>query len=193
MYSIKVTNEIMVCIVMYGSDWPVICAIQSTARISKKLAARNADVLPDYFKQHLKTEMIDVTTHGHVVKKKKHGGFFPRFGIAWRSSLVRETLYLIVGIMAILIAEFPKFQAGDPDFSIFSITFECCSAFSGCGLSLGATGSYAALSVKFTTFSKLVVMLIMLLGRHRGIPLDIERTARMPKVMKHHDAAGDAL
>lgn len=110
----------------------------------------------------------------------------------------------MAGIIAILIAESNNFgegnSGGDPDFTIFKVFFEAVSAFGTVGLSLGASmfipicflhvlhlltalGGYnQSFVVRFTTFSKFVLMFIMIIGRHRGIPLDIDSAVKLPQI-----------
>jgi len=174
---------LMLCLVMYASDYPLISAIQETAKVPKKFQAHYANVLPANIQAHINQETVQIDTSGSVAQKKKRkstssGSFSVRFKEAWKSSLIRETCYLLIGTMAVLIAEIDKFDASDPDYSIFNVVFECVSAFAGCGLSFGSgnfppfmcgvaytvAGSYASLSVRFTAFSKLVVIAIMVMG-----------------------------
>jgi hypothetical protein len=51
------------------------------------------------------------------------------------------------------------------------LLFELVSAFGVVGLSLGQPGTNYSYSGSFSVLSKLIVMLVMFAGRHRGIPL----------------------
>ena len=55
--------------------------------------------------------------------------------------------------------------------------FELVSAFGGIGLSLGVPFDNFAFSGSFKTLSKLVVIVIMVRGRHRGLPVAIDRAS----------------
>lgn len=54
--------------------------------------------------------------------------------------------------------------------SLFDILFELLSAYGTNGLTMGSPTRGAALSADFGTFSKLVLIAVMLLGRHRHMP-----------------------
>lgn len=60
-------------------------------------------------------------------------------------------------------------------FTIFRIIFECTSGYGTIGLTLGTPNNNYAFSGEFGTASKLVMIVIMLRGRHRGLPVAIDR------------------
>jgi hypothetical protein len=78
-------------------------------------------------------------------------------------------------------------NAEEPWFNIFSVIFEIVSAYGTVGLSLGSSNanfSYVPLfngstfadirlSGNFKILSKLVMMVVMLRGRHRGLPMAV--------------------
>lgn len=66
-------------------------------------------------------------------------------------------------------------------FSIFSVLFELVSAYGTVGLSLGVPYNNFSLSGAFKILSKLVVIAVMIRGRHRGLPVAIDRAVMLPK------------
>lgn len=56
--------------------------------------------------------------------------------------------------------------------------FELVSAFGGIGLTLGIPTENYAFSGAFGPLSKLVVIVIMVRGRHRGLPVAIDRASK---------------
>ncbi|KAI9465251.1 cation transport protein-domain-containing protein, partial [Lactarius psammicola] len=65
-------------------------------------------------------------------------------------------------------------------FNIFNIIFELVSAYGGVGLSLGLPSANYSFSGAFRPLSKLIVCLVMLRGRHRGLPVAIDRAVLLP-------------
>ena len=55
------------------------------------------------------------------------------------------------------------------DFNILKVAFEIVSAFGNVGASMGYKGGSLSFSVSFSVVSKLLVILTLLLGRHRGL------------------------
>ncbi|CAK5271447.1 unnamed protein product [Mycena citricolor] len=66
-------------------------------------------------------------------------------------------------------------------FDLFRILFELVSAFGGIGLSLGFPSDNYSFSGACRPLSKLVIMVIMVRGRHRGLPVGIERAVTLPR------------
>ncbi|KAK0226367.1 cation transport protein-domain-containing protein [Armillaria fumosa] len=65
-------------------------------------------------------------------------------------------------------------------FNIFTIVFELVSAYGTVGLSLGLPYANYSLSGAFRTLSKLIVCFVMIRGRHRGLPVAIDRAVMFP-------------
>lgn len=68
----------------------------------------------------------------------------------------------------------------DPGFNVYSILFEVTSAYGTVGLSTGIPGQDYSLSGSFASLSKVVMLFVMVRGRHRGLPLAIDRSILLP-------------
>ncbi|CAO1616976.1 unnamed protein product [Parajaminaea phylloscopi] len=77
-------------------------------------------------------------------------------------------------------------------FTVFSCMFELTSAYGTVGLSTGTPTDNFSLSGRFHTLSKLVVIATMLRGRHRGLPVAIDRSILLPQDLEDQDAADEA-
>jgi Trk-type K+ transport system membrane component len=62
-------------------------------------------------------------------------------------------------------------------FNQFSMLFEVVSAYAGVGLSLGIPTENFSFSGSLKTGSKLILILVMLRGRHRDLPMSIDRAS----------------
>ncbi|EER37209.1 potassium uptake transporter [Histoplasma capsulatum H143] len=58
--------------------------------------------------------------------------------------------------------------------------FEVTSGYGNVGLSLGYPGINTSLSGKFSVFGKLIMCAMMLRGRHRGLPSQLDRAVMLP-------------
>ncbi|KAK7057587.1 potassium transport protein [Favolaschia claudopus] len=89
-----------------------------------------------------------------------------------------------LGLAVFLVCIIEKNPLDDPNnfewFNIFSIVFELVSAYGTVGLSLGSPTQNYSLSGQFSPLSKLIVCLVMLRGRHRGLPVAIDRAVMLP-------------
>lgn len=95
--------------------------------------------------------------------------------------LEQELPMLVMATIAILLAEQHKldYKAPGPWFSIWGIIFEVSSAFGTVGLTLSTAA--CSLSGFVSTFSKFVFMMLMLVGRHRGLPYNMSPKVDIPK------------
>ncbi|KAG2153183.1 cation transport protein-domain-containing protein [Suillus clintonianus] len=65
-------------------------------------------------------------------------------------------------------------------FNIFTIIFELVSAYGTVGLSLGIPTENYSFSGALKPLSKLILCIVMLRGRHRGLPVAIDRAIMLP-------------
>ncbi|KAH9942175.1 cation transport protein-domain-containing protein [Epithele typhae] len=78
-------------------------------------------------------------------------------------------------------------------FNIFTIIFELVSAYSSVGLSLGIPTENYSFSGALRPLSKLIICAVMLRGRHRGLPVAIDRAVMLPYEFKEgFDEFGEA-
>ncbi|KAK7203551.1 cation transport protein-domain-containing protein [Myxozyma melibiosi] len=109
-----------------------------------------------------------------------------------RRQLSFDLWYIFLGLFVICICEGGKIQDRDRyDFTVFSVLFEVVSAYGTVGLSLGYPGTNTSFCAQFTTISKLVIIAMMLRGRHRGLPYALDRAILLPSqkiVEKDKDA-----
>lgn len=101
-------------------------------------------------------------------------------GTHLRNQLSFDLWFIFLGLFIICIAEGGKLNKGDVSFSVFSILFEIISAYGTVGLSLGYPGRDQSFSAKFSVISKLVIIAMMIRGRHRGLPYSLDRAIMIP-------------
>ncbi|KAJ3485808.1 hypothetical protein NLI96_g4697 [Meripilus lineatus] len=114
------------------------------------------------------------------------------FGWHLRRQVAYDVWWLVWGIFLVCIIERTKLmdEENAPWFNLFRVVFELVSAFGGIGLSLGLPSDNFAFSGAFGPLSKLVVIVIMIRGRHRGLPVAVDRAILLPKDMVAQNAAG---
>ena len=110
-----------------------------------------------------------------------------------RRQLSFDLWYLFLGLFIICIVEGKKLSDTNEDaFTMFSVLFEIVSAYGTVGLSLGYPGTNASLSGQFKVISKLVIVAMMLRGRHRGLPYALDRAILLPSENLHKKEAEEA-
>ncbi|KAF3385464.1 Low-affinity potassium transport protein [Penicillium rolfsii] len=115
-----------------------------------------------------------------------------------QNQLSFDLWYIFLGCFCICIAEAGKIaDTSIPAFSVFSVLFEVVSAYGNVGLSLGYPTVSTSLSGEFTVFSKLVICVMMIRGRHRGLPYKLDRAIVLPgqpaDVERNNDEAQASL
>ena len=114
-------------------------------------------------------------------------------GAHLRRQLSFDLWYIFLGLFIIAIAEGPRLQnPTDTAFTLFSCLFEIVSAYGTVGLSLGYPNINASFSTEFTVVSKLVVIAMMVRGRHRGLPYALDRAILLPSDSLHRKEDEDA-
>ena len=80
----------------------------------------------------------------------------------------------------ITIIETGQFHRDPVVFSIFNVVFEVISAYGCVGISVGVPWNAYSFCGAWHTGSKLVLCAVMLRGRHRGLPVAIDRAILLP-------------
>ncbi|KAJ8610135.1 hypothetical protein MRB53_038742 [Persea americana] len=110
-----------------------------------------------------------------------------------RRQLSFDLWYIFFGFFIITIVEGTRLAAmDDPAFNMFSVLFEIVSAYGTVGLSLGYPTINASFSAEFHTLSKLVIVAMMIRGRHRGLPYALDRAILLPSEKQYEKEAEDA-
>lgn len=109
-----------------------------------------------------------------------------------RGQLAHDLWWLVVAILIITIIETDHFNERPLPYSLFNIMFECVSAYGNIGLSVGHPDDSYSFAGGWHKGSKLVLCLVMLRGRHRGLPVAIDRAVRLPGEKLHKDEEEDS-
>lgn len=117
-----------------------------------------------------------VTTDRAVPEKKSTWDHIVDLG---KDQLGFDMWLLTLGIVLTVFVNGRRVET-DPDFSFFSIMFEAFSAYGNNGLSMGYTGTSTSLSAQFGTAGQLTICALMIRGRHRGLPYDLDRAVNIP-------------
>lgn len=97
-----------------------------------------------------------------------------------RGQLAHDLWWLVLAILAVVVIETDHFLKDPVTYSVFNILFEATSAYACVGLSIGLPNDSFSLSGGLHKGSKVVMCLVMLRGRHRGLPVAIDRAVRLP-------------
>jgi Trk-type K+ transport system membrane component len=100
-----------------------------------------------------------------------------------RGQLAYDLWWLVVAILLISCIEVANFERDPVTYSVFNIAFEVVSAYGCVGISPGLPNESYSFSGGFHICSKLILCAVMLRGRHRGLPVALDRAVRLPKAV----------
>ncbi|KAK6369748.1 hypothetical protein LTS17_009198 [Exophiala oligosperma] len=97
-----------------------------------------------------------------------------------RGQLGHDLWILVLAVFMITAIETGQFERDPVNFSTFNIVFEVVSAYGCVGISVGIPWAAYSFCGTWHTASKLVLCVVMLRGRHRGLPVSIDRAILLP-------------
>lgn len=97
-----------------------------------------------------------------------------------RRQLSHDLWFLVIGAVMIISTESSNFNRDPQTFSIFNMIFEIVSAYGCVGFSVGLPDKTYSFSGAWHKLSRLILCAIMLRGRHRGLPVDIDKAIQLP-------------
>lgn len=108
-----------------------------------------------------------------------------------QGQVAHDVWFLVVAVLAISIIETSHFLGDPVTYSVFNVIFEVVSAYGTVGISIGLPTAAYSFSGGWYIGSKLVLCLVMLRGRHRGLPVALDRAVRLPGEDLHRDEEED--
>lgn len=176
---------------MYISVYPVTMTIRSTNTYEERsLGLYTEDV------QQGKEKLRRQGTFSGMFGRAHGSGYFIRQQL--HGQLAHDLWWLALAILFITIIETGQFERDPTVFSVFNIIFEVVSAYGCVGVSTGVpwnaysfcgawhTLRYVEIGLKLTKWlanigtSKLILCAVMLRGRHRGLPVAIDKAILLP-------------
>ncbi|KAI1743034.1 cation transport protein-domain-containing protein [Xylaria scruposa] len=97
-----------------------------------------------------------------------------------RGQLSHDVWWIALALFLVTLIE-TRHSLEDPvTFSVFNILFEIVSGYTNIGISIGLPDQSYSLTGGMYTGSKIIMTLVMLRGRHRGLPVALDRAVRLP-------------
>lgn len=140
-------NVVVFALMMYVSSAPLVSLMQATKQ----------EVVAKY----VNGELLLVYEGGEQSEDNQKA--------VYKEYLNSHLRWLVVFFLAIATAE-ERVLANMPPVNLFDIIFEILSAYGTSGLSMGAPGKPYSLCGEFNNFSKIILCVVKLMGKHRGLP-----------------------
>jgi Trk-type K+ transport system membrane component len=137
-----------------------------------------------------------VTFHGVGVRKppkaEDDNSRISFIGQQIRGQLAHDLWWLVAAVLVIMTIETGHFNRDPINFSVFNVLFESISAYACVGLSMGFPNVSYSFSGAWHPVSRVVLCLVMLRGRHRGLPVAVDRAVRLPGDKLYKEEEEDA-
>ncbi|KAA1472124.1 TrkH-domain-containing protein [Dentipellis sp. KUC8613] len=166
--------KVLYVVMMYVSAYPLAMSIRATNVYEEKsLGVFNSEEQSeedieneaDYVGMQSRVSIMGRYLRRHIRRQLAHDLWWLAFALFLMCIVERGNL------------DNPAFATW---FNIFSIIFEMVSAYSTVGLSLGIPTENYSFAGAMHTLSKLILMAVMLRGRHRGLPVALDRAILLP-------------
>jgi Trk-type K+ transport system membrane component len=178
--SVRISLQVLYVIMMYISVYPVVITMRNSNVYEERSLGIYADD-PGYAAQQS-------TIGGSFFGKLRHTmtgqpfeqtkSYFVRQQL--RAQLAHDLWWIFFAVFLIMIIEGSNFSSDPTVFSVFNVIFETVSAYGCVGISVGLPDQAYSFSGALHTLSKLILCAVMIRGRHRGLPVAIDKAVLLP-------------
>ena len=172
---------ILYVIMMYISVYPVVITMRNSNVYEERSLGIYADDPQEIRQEKSKNTGIlrrirrTVTNQGNP---KESRGYFVRQQL--RGQLAHDLWWIVLAVLFIMITETSNFERDPVSYSVFNVVFEVISAYGCVGISVGLPNVAYSFCGGWHKLSKLILCAVMLRGRHRGLPVAIDRAVLLP-------------
>ncbi|KAJ4291484.1 hypothetical protein N0V88_006081 [Collariella sp. IMI 366227] len=193
--------QVLYVLMMYISAYPVVITMRhSNVYEERSLGIYTEDDVPDSDPEHAfhPTAATAAATapphhpHNHPrpcapphLHLARHCSQSPESHISFitqqiHGQLAHDLWWLMLAVLIIVTINTGNFLRDPVNFSVFNVIFEVVSAYGCVGISMGVPDDAYSFCGSWHTASKLVLCAVMLRGRHRGLPVALDRAVRLP-------------
>ncbi|KAJ5676582.1 uncharacterized protein N7477_002215 [Penicillium maclennaniae] len=173
---------VLYVLMMYVSAYPVLVTIRNTNVYEERsLGIYAHDDSPDSPDRPARGNVfLDIVRHhmGRPTFSERSRSYFVHEQL--RSQLSHDIWWIAVAVLFIAIAESDHYSEQPVAFATFNIVFEVVSAYGCVGFSVGYPGKNYSFCGAWHTISKLILAAVALRGRHRGLPVAIDKAIMLP-------------
>ncbi|KAI9844241.1 MAG: hypothetical protein M1838_002277 [Thelocarpon superellum] len=182
--SLRIGLQVLYVWMMYISVYPVVITMRSSNVYEERSLGLYADDLPhdpqgpetprrkpSFFttlRQRITGDPPPIANASYFVRQQLH------------AQLAHDIWWIVLAVLFITITETGQFEADPVDYSVFNVIFEVVSAYGCVGISVGLPNEAYSFCGGWHALSKLILCAVMLRGRHRGLPVAIDRAVLLP-------------
>lgn len=197
--TLRISLQVLYVVMMYISVYPVVITMRNSnvyeerslgiyAEDQEAEVASMAVTAPDSTSlvsgkahglfQRIRNIRHHLTSSSHFAHAHSSNSHFVRQQL--RAQLAHDAWTIVLALFLILIIESTQFQDNPVVFSAFNFLFEIVSAYGCVGISIGLPWAAYSFCGSWHALSKLILCAVMLRGRHRGLPVAIDKAVLLP-------------
>lgn len=189
--SIRISLQVLYVVMMYISVYPVVITMRNSNVYEERSLGIYADDEQAYGAKQEEPGFLRQLT-GHFVGAgpvtQESNSHFVRQQL--RAQLAHDAWTIVLALFLIMIIEGSQFREDPAQFSVFNFLFEIVSGYGCVGISVGLQNEAYSFSGSWHVLSKLILCFVMLKGRHRGLPVAIDKAVLLPG--EAHEKAEEA-
>ncbi|KAI9370996.1 cation transport protein-domain-containing protein [Aspergillus egyptiacus] len=169
---------VLYVLMMYVSPFPVLVTMRHTNVYEERSLGIYADDELLHQSLHQSESILTSLIKRHLLTTEGTRRHFLREQL--KDQLSHDLWYIALAVLFISIIESANYTRDPVSFSTFNILFEVISAYGCVGLSTGYPGRYLSFCGVWHALSKLILAAVALRGRHRGLPVAIDKAIMLP-------------
>lgn len=190
---VRISLQVLYVVMMYISVYPVVVTMRnSNVYEERSLGIYADDPTPDADKPRPSTASSQ-GQHGILSRARafaadivapnqpavqESNSTFVRHQL--RAQLAHDAWIVVFALFLITIIEAPKFGSNPAVFSVFNFLFDIVSGYGCVGISVGVPWDAYSSCGSWQTLSKMILCAVMIKGRHRGLPVAIDKAVLLP-------------
>ncbi|KAM0720626.1 hypothetical protein Q7P37_004763 [Cladosporium fusiforme] len=192
---LRISLQVLYVVMMYISVYPVVVTMRNSNVYEERSLgiyaddaaslsnANDKDHPPTTTAAHSPSSMLSrarsiATDMVAPARAQESNTTFVRHQI--RSQLAHDAWIIILALFLITIIEAPKFGDDPAVFSVFNFLFDIVSGYGCVGISVGVPWDAYSFCGSWQSLSKLILCAVMIKGRHRGLPVAIDKAILLP-------------
>lgn len=170
---------ILYVVMMYISVYPIVITMRNSNIYEERSLGIYAND-PDETLAEAGDHSRDFSSCRLIARRASYEsrGYFIRQQL--RGQLAHDLWWIVLAVLFIMITETSQFDRDPITYSVFNVIFEVISAYGCVGISVGLPDKDYSFSGGWHVVSKLILCAVMIRGRHRGLPVAIDRAVLLP-------------
>ncbi|RMX93745.1 hypothetical protein D0868_12679 [Hortaea werneckii] len=199
--TLRISLQVLYVVMMYISVYPVVITMRNSNVYEERSLGIYADdedeeqdpdavggeksnshsepaMSSGFLLRRAKTIRDHFIAGGAAAATHESNGHFVRQQL--RAQLAHDAWWIVLALFLIMIIESSSFDKNPVVYSVFNFMFEVVSAYGCVGISVGIPWNFYSFCGSWHTLSKLILCAVMLRGRHRGLPVAIDKAVLIP-------------